>query len=69
LLKNTRVWQALLTASTPTRSDGHAIHLVREGADIRRVQLLLGHRNLNTTSTYLRFKEADLLEMYNTIEF
>jgi len=52
-----------------TLRHSHAIHLVRKGADIRRVQLLLGHSSLNTTSTYLRFKEADLLEMYNTIEF
>jgi site-specific recombinase XerD len=52
-----------------TLRHSHAIHLVREGADIRRVQLLLGHSNLNTTSTYLRFKTADLLEMYNEIEF
>jgi integrase/recombinase XerC len=27
-----------------------AIHLVRSGVDVRRVQLLLGHVNLNTTS-------------------
>ena len=42
-----------------------AVHLVREGADIRRVQLLLRHTNLNTTSTYLKFRTADLLEKYN----
>jgi len=46
-----------------------AIHLVRSGLDLRRVQQLLGHSNLNTTSTYLRFKTADLLVTYNRIEF
>lgn len=31
----------------------YAISLVRNGMDIRRVQLLLGHANLNTTQVYL----------------
>jgi integrase/recombinase XerD len=39
-----------------------AIHLVRFGVDIRRLQLLLGHSNLNTTQVYLRFKDEDLRE-------
>ncbi|MGB8310768.1 MAG: tyrosine-type recombinase/integrase [Halobacteriota archaeon] len=30
-----------------------AIHLVRSGLDLRRVQQLLGHSNLNTTQVYL----------------
>jgi site-specific recombinase XerD len=33
-----------------------AIHLVRSGLDLRRVQQLLGHSNLNTTQGYLQFK-------------
>jgi len=32
------------------------IHLIRSGVDIRRVQLLLGHSNLNATQAYLQFK-------------
>ena len=46
-----------------------AIHLVRNGMDLRRVQLLLGHSNLNTTQVYLQFKDEDLREGYNKIEF
>ena len=46
-----------------------AIHLVRSGMDLRRVQLLLGHSNLNTTQVYLRFDDQDLQEGYNKIEF
>ncbi len=37
-----------------------SIHLVRSGLDLRRVQQLLGHSNLNTTQVYLQFKDEDL---------
>ncbi|MGB8312337.1 MAG: tyrosine-type recombinase/integrase [Halobacteriota archaeon] len=46
-----------------------AIHLVRSGLDLRRVQQLLGHSNLNTTQVYLQFNDQDLQEGYNKIEF
>jgi site-specific recombinase XerD len=45
-----------------------AIHLVRSGLDLRRVQQLLGHSDLNTTQVYLQFKDEDLREGYNKIE-
>lgn len=45
------------------------VRLMQNGMGIRRVQPLLGHANFNTTSTYLRFKTADLLDMHNKIEF
>ena len=46
-----------------------AIHLVRNGVDIRSVQLWLGHANLNTTQVYLKFKDDDLREIYNKVDF
>jgi len=46
-----------------------AIHLVRSGLDLRRLQQLLGHSNLNTTQVYLQFNDQDLREGYNKIEF
>ncbi|MGB8310535.1 MAG: tyrosine-type recombinase/integrase [Halobacteriota archaeon] len=45
------------------------MHLVRSGLDLRRLQQLLGHSDLNTTQVYLKFKDEDLREGYNKIEF
>ena len=46
-----------------------AIHLVRSGMDLRRLQLLLGHSSLNMTQIYLQFKDDDIREVYQKINF
>jgi|SRR5665647_1865055 site-specific recombinase XerD len=46
-----------------------AIHLVRSGMDLRRLQLLLGHSSLNTMQAYLQLGDKDISEAYATITF
>ena len=46
-----------------------AIHFVRSGADVRMVQLLLGHSNIQTTTVYLQFRDQDLRDVYNKVKF
>ncbi len=46
-----------------------AIHLVRSGMDLRRLQLLLGHSSLNMTQIYLQFKDDDIREVYQKVDF
>jgi len=52
-----------------TLRHSYAINWVRQNQDIRRLQLVLGHSNLNTTQTYLQFRDDDIKEIYNKLEF
>jgi len=46
-----------------------AIHLIRNGIDLQRLQQLLGHSNIHTTTVYLQFRDQDLQDVYNKVEF
>lgn len=46
-----------------------AIHLVRQGTDLRRLQLMLGHTSLSITQVYLQFNDNDLREAYEKVAF
>ena len=47
----------------------YAIHCVRNGWDIRRLQQMLGHSSLNVTAVYLQFNDQDIKELYDKTPF
>jgi site-specific recombinase XerD len=48
---------------------GFAINRVRQGVDLKRLQQVLGHSNINITAVYLQFNGKDVEEAYAKVRF
>ena len=54
--------------TTHTMRHTYATHMLEAGEDIRKIQLLLGHRNIGTTSIYLHVAANDIREAKNPLD-
>lgn len=46
-----------------------AINCIRNDMNIRQLQMLLGHKDLESTAVYLQFKDKDLKNAYEKVKF
>jgi site-specific recombinase XerD len=67
ILAATRVGLAKLVESH-TQRHSFATHLLEDGYDIRTIQQLLGHTNLNTTMIYTHVADASSLGVASPVD-
>jgi len=58
-----------LKASPHTFRHSFAVHCLKHGVNIRTLQKILGHSNLNTTSIYLDVIGKDIKEDFEKVEW
>ena len=62
--KDRKTGQSFSLATSDQREASCATHLLKNNANLRCVQELLGHKSLSTTEKYLRLTIADLKEAH-----
>jgi len=69
IVKRAREKSGIQKKITPhTMRHSFATHLLEQGVDIRKIQILLGHANLNTTQLYSHVSTAELKKISSPLD-